>query len=379
MKISRFGILEIAVFVAAQFANAWVAGPFSLNWRLVTGVLIAAFSVLRLLTPPGQRSASIHLALSAAFLVMLGASSAIAGLLAVLLITRCFELLPGDRRALALCTLVAFVVIGESYYTGQYREQRPLIGAAPALVLCFAILVILLVIFANDLRNSKAALASANAELRARARQSEEIAALAERFRIARDLHDEIGHGLTSLSVQLESAEKLRSVAPDEADRSISRARTIAAETLAALRRTVSRLREEPLPRDDLTTALTRLCEDFARTLNIQISSRIRKVAIGDPVIVTNVERIAREALTNVARHAKAATATILLTLGDEAVELIVEDDGVGFDPNVVSSGHGLQIMRERAAAIGATLSIRSRPGAGSVIRLFVPLKDGAT
>src|SRR5579875_1887017 len=373
MKISRFGILEIAVFVAAQFANAWVAGPFSLNWRLVTGVLIAAFSVLRLLTPPGQRSASIHLALSAAFLVMLGASSAIAGLLAVLLITRCFELLPGDRRALALCTLVAFVVIGESYYTGQYREQRPLIGAAPALVLCFAILVILLVIFANDLRNSKAALASANAELRARARQSEEIAALAERFRIARDLHDEIGHGLTSLSVQLESAEKLRSVAPDEDDR------TIAAETLAALRRTVSRLREEPLPRDDLTTALTRLCEDFARTLNIQISSRIRKVAIGDPVIVTNVERIAREALTNVARHAKAATATILLTLGDEAVELIVEDDGVGFDPNVVSSGHGLQIMRERAAAIGATLSIRSRPGAGSVIRLIVPLKDGAT
>lgn len=376
--MSPFLIAEGAAFCAAQLENAFSLGSPTLRHRLIVAGLIVAFAGLRYVKLPNRPgSGALALSLSAVFLLAMGAYTAIAGFLAMLLITRCFELLPGIRGAYLACAATIALILVESYFTGVHTEHRPIIGQGMVLVACVSAFALALIVVASELRESRNALAASNAELNASAQQAEEITKLEERSRIARDLHDEIGHGLTSLSVLLESSEKLRHTAPEAADQSIARARTVVTETLSALRHTVSRLRQDGRPYQDLATEMTRLCEDFAQTLNIEISSRL-PIAISDRAIVRTLEQIAREALTNVARHAKASTVTIILAVGGGVVKVCVQDDGVGFDPDVVPAGNGLAIMHERAAEIGGRCLIVSKPGMGTIVRVRLPLSGGS-
>jgi signal transduction histidine kinase len=98
----------------------------------------------------------------------------------------------------------------------------------------------------------------------------------------------------------------------------------------------------------------------------------------GDRKVEADVQvalyRIAQEALNNVAKHAQATRVTLTLRLSDEQVDLTVVDDGRGFDPDAAAAGHlGLEIMRERAAAIGAVLRVASRPGDGTRLTVVWP------
>jgi signal transduction histidine kinase len=209
----------------------------------------------------------------------------------------------------------------------------------------------------------------ANAELRKYAAIAADVAAVKERGRIALELHDMIGHALTALNVQLESALRLRDRDPAAADALIVSSKSLGSEALEDVRRTVARLRADPLERRPLDEVMVRLCERFEKTFTIDVVRALAPVT-GDPATNTAVIRILEEAFNNVARHAGGSRIDLRLGRLAERNVLEMRDDGCGFDTNDHIAGHGLAIMRERASAADIDLAVHSAPGSGTLVRM---------
>ena len=193
-----------------------------------------------------------------------------------------------------------------------------------------------------------------------------------ERRRIARELHDEIGQGLTAALLQLETATK---AAPPELEPKLSGAMESVRGSLEEARALASRLRPEALDDLGLVSALSSLSKRLAEQTGIDIlldlSSDLPKLTQEDEIVVY---RVAQEALTNVLRHARATRAEVGLESRDGAVRLSVVDDGVGLGRS--AAGGGMRGMRERALLIGAKLEVESGKTAGVAVRLYVPTKQ---
>ena len=158
--------------------------------------------------------------------------------------------------------------------------------------------------------------------------------------------------------------------------RGCSTARSTAPATgLTEARRAIQALRASPLEELGLGGAVEQLATKATEMGSVDVSlDLIEDGTETDPAIEQAIYRIADEALTNVARHAEAAKATVRLERRGRTLVLTVWDDGGGFDAASVSSEghHGLQGMRERAALVGGTLGVTSRPGAGTTVRFEV-------
>jgi two-component system, NarL family, sensor histidine kinase UhpB len=183
----------------------------------------------------------------------------------------------------------------------------------------------------------------------------------AERSRIARELHDEVGQALTAVMLQLGS--------------DVDGAREALRASLDEVREIARRLRPEALDDLGLASALAALTNGVARQTGLDVERRLSTdVPALDPDEELVVYRVAQEALTNVARHSGARRAWLSLSPdGDQRVTLTVRDDGRGFVSRGANGGAGLRGMRERAVLIGATLDVESRPGAGTTVRLRLP------
>ncbi|MEU2831198.1 sensor histidine kinase [Streptomyces lavendulae] len=200
---------------------------------------------------------------------------------------------------------------------------------------------------------------------------------LAERERLAREIHDTLAQGLSSIQLLLRAAE--RTLPPDApAAEHIARAREAAQENLAEARRFVRALTPPDLEHGSLAGALERLCSGAP-------GPRVRFSVSGTPrVLPTPYEvallRIAQSALANVVRHAGAGRAEITLTFMDASVTLDVVDDGRGFDPSSASpaasdgGGFGLPAMRARAETLGGLFTVESAPGQGTAVAVTLPL-----
>jgi two-component system sensor histidine kinase UhpB len=193
-----------------------------------------------------------------------------------------------------------------------------------------------------------------------------------ERWRIARELHDEVGQALTAVMLQLERA---RRRADDGVRADVDEAREAVRASLEEVREIARRLRPEALDDLGLASALAALTNDVSRRTGVRVE---RRVAADLPALAPEAElvvyRVAQEALTNVARHSDARCAWV--TLGDNGggrVELTVRDDGRGLERDANAGGAGLRGMRERAVLIGATLDVESRLGDGTTVRLRLP------
>jgi two-component system sensor histidine kinase UhpB len=189
----------------------------------------------------------------------------------------------------------------------------------------------------------------------------------AERRRIARELHDEIGQQLTALLLQVTTA---RRVAGPELQPVLSEVHGLAREALDDVRRVARDLRPEALDDLGLVSALAALGERLRHQAGLEVDQRVPTALPpldDDQELV--VYRVAQEALTNVIRHAGCTQAELTLRADDGEVVLEVRDRGVGFDPDGVQAT-GVQGMRERALLIGARLDIDSRPGHGTSVRL---------
>ena len=197
-----------------------------------------------------------------------------------------------------------------------------------------------------------------------------------ERRRIARDLHDEIGQSLTSLVFGLKSINPAD--LPQELHERIGTLRGVAGSTLNEIRRLAHGLRPSVLDDVGLLAALERFTSDLERAygINVELSSNLGAGRLPDE-LETTLYRIVQESLTNVAKHAEASLAEVTLRCEELRVDLVVSDDGRGFDPAVLdSAGFGLSGMRERAALFGGALEVESAVGAGTTIRVTLPLSE---
>jgi signal transduction histidine kinase len=201
----------------------------------------------------------------------------------------------------------------------------------------------------------------ANRERRAAARVAE-LSAAAERNRLARDIHDSLGHHLTAISIQLEKAAAFGKRDPVTAERALADARSSVGRALEDVRASVGTLRAEPAR---LVTALSDLAE-----VTLTVDGEERDL---DQATVTALYRAAQEAVTNARRHGRAGQVTVSVTFGAADTRLEVSDDGAGFDVGASQQGFGLLGLRERAALLGGTVTVDSSPGTGTRVLVTVP------
>jgi signal transduction histidine kinase len=222
-------------------------------------------------------------------------------------------------------------------------------------------------------QRARAQLSAAHEQLRGQAAQAEELATTRERNRLARDIHDGLGHHLTVVQMQVQAARALLPVDPERADAVLAGAQQQATDALAAVRRSVASLRE-PQGRPALRVALEALA---VQTSDAGLPARLE--VVGTPRAVTpEVEealfRAAQEGLTNVRKHAGARTARIVLDFGEAGTtRLEVSDDGRGLGTGGGAPGFGLLGLRERADRLGGRVDLSSVPGQGTALRLEVP------
>lgn len=213
--------------------------------------------------------------------------------------------------------------------------------------------------------------------LRVRRLRGEFDAVLAERTRIAREIHDTLAQNFVGISIQLQLAEHHLAAnnSAGIADQ-LQQTRALVQEGLNDARQSIWELRASAA-QDSLPTRISRAAE---RSAQGDVATRVTIGGVYRPLdasVEKEVLRIAQEALANVARHARATDVHLELRYDPDQLLLAVVDNGAGFDPDAVSSTgdhFGLEGMRERAAGLGATLSVTSAPGDGTALRLLVPL-----
>jgi signal transduction histidine kinase len=228
----------------------------------------------------------------------------------------------------------------------------------------------------DQLRIALAQLREAHAGLAASAAQQEELAVLRERARMARALHDNIGHALVVMNVKLEAAQLLYARDPARGDAELEATRTLIRSTMAELRRALANLRTPATPHDDLPAALERLAHELQARAGIDISCYVGPDL---PVVPAEAREalwyVAREALTNVERHAATASATLNLDHTDDGWRLRVVDNGPGVTPAALGNPqhYGVVGMRERMQAIGGSLCIERGANGGTIVEAHLP------
>lgn len=198
-----------------------------------------------------------------------------------------------------------------------------------------------------------------------------------ERRRISRELHDETGQALMVLRFQMEM---LSAESQDESAKSrIQESLDLLDRTIEGLRRTIARLSPRVIEELGLIAGIRREAQLVTRHSDIEVHLDIpEEMRALDHDLQVALYRMAQEALHNVVKHSRATNCTVKLSCSGGRVTLVVEDDGVGFSPRKAQErGFGLTGMRERAAALGGLLKIRSEPDKGTRIRIVFPVING--
>ncbi len=251
------------------------------------------------------------------------------------------------------------------------------------LLFSFALIFGLVVIFLQLLvgavlaeRQSREQLAAANGKLRDYAFQMERLATVQERNRIARDIHDSLGHSLTVFNVHLASALQLLESDPDEAKALILEAKQLGATALQEVRESVAVMRTDPLQGKGLEEAIAALIADFQRSTGVVPDCQIVVERSLPNEIKTALYRIVQEALTNIYKYADATQVRVHITTEAAAIHLVVIDNGKGFEPGQNTTGFGLQGMQERTLALQGEFELHTAPGEGCHVRVCIPVPE---
>lgn len=213
-------------------------------------------------------------------------------------------------------------------------------------------------------------LEQANEQLRAHAAQADELATTRERNRLAREIHDGVGHYLTVVKTQLDAASALLPQHPERARDSVNRAALLAAEALDDVRRSVGALRTDTT-RPPLPEALRALAAHGDPAPTLAVEGEPRTLA---PGVEHALYRAAQEGLTNIRKHARATNALVRLDFRTpQLIVLELADNGVGADMHASPSGFGLRGLRERIELLGGTVNSGNRLEGGFTLRVEVP------
>jgi signal transduction histidine kinase len=326
------------------------AGALALRRRYPVAVLAVVFGITLAYFVLGYASGPIWLALIIAYYTA----------------TAC-----GHRLAAVIVAVAGLAIFPWLDYL--LRDGRP-----PSLAGLAALAAWLLVVLgageAVRIRRERAAAAARIREEKARRQASE------ERLRMARELHDSLGHYLSLISVQSGVALNLNQELPEQVRASLDTVKQASREALSELRSVLDILRQdgERAPRSP-TVTLARLGDLVSQTaapgleVRAETEGSVRPLPFGVDVAAY---RIVQEALTNVARHAGPATATVRVIYGEDDVTVQVDDDGRGRPgaPQQPASGNGIAGMAERVAALGGELYAGPRPEGGFRVRARFPL-----
>jgi signal transduction histidine kinase len=218
-----------------------------------------------------------------------------------------------------------------------------------------------------------------HAQLQTYVDQVEELTVARERNRMARDIHDTLGHYLTVLNVQIETAQKLSGRDAARSQEALATAKRLASECLAEVRRSVAALRPAALDDVALPEAIGRLVDDLRRGSGLTIHVETHAAGTLSPAVEVTVYRVIQEALTNVRKHAQAQNVWVQIEWDPAWISASVRDDGRGapsarhHGDSSLSAGFGLQGMGERVSAVGGTLEAHTAPGAGFCVVMRVP------
>lgn len=361
--------------------------PFSHLARspLFNLISLGVFALMGLRLPSRPVAKVLYTAFELALLLLLTTVGGIRlfTLLYVVLIVRNCLVFEGHYRS-----IVATIAVGLCISLQAQRFRSPTVFQAPIVVdrgglllLSFTVMFGLIVIFLQALvnavlaeRRSREELAIANTRLRQYALRIEDQATLQERNRIARDIHDSLGHSLTAFNLHLEAALRLLQTEPEEAKTLLIEAKQIGSTALQDVRQSVAALRSDPLQGRSLEQAIAALIEEFRRSTSITPSCQI---ALHKPLTSETqitVYRIVQEALTNICKYAAATAVDITIQTTDDRLEVTILDNGQGFDPNQITTGFGLQGMQERTAAIAGSFNLVTAPQQGCRIKATFPL-----
>jgi signal transduction histidine kinase len=218
---------------------------------------------------------------------------------------------------------------------------------------------------------AQAAVAIENARLY---EQAQELAALEERQRLARELHDSVTQSLFSMTLMTRALPRMLERDPARAREQIERLNELGQGALAEMRALIFELRPESLENEGLVNAIRKQADALRSRHSLPIDLELGT----EPDVSLDTKhalyRIAQEALNNAVKHARAQRLTVRLEESPSAVELEVADDGAGFDPSEPRTGHlGLHTMRERAVAAHGSLAVASAPGKGTRIIARIP------
>ena len=361
------------------------------QWPLFTVTCLILFGLLGLYLPTrGFWLRLWHIALQVVLIVvasglMLRGARLFPFVYLVLVIRSCLMVgLMGRVAVTALTFLLFMTTLGlkfrvlDGVLDGRIpRPLRHLIGSLHMnLIVFFGLSLVFTLLLVNALLNERKIqnrLQKANKDLQRSADQIKQLATAQERSRIAREIHDSLGHSLTALNIQLEGAIKLSQRDPKKSQALLTEAKRLGSVALQDVRQSVATLRDNAPVKDSLHTRLNALIETLRTSTGITPNINIQLLSPLSEATSTTLYRIVQEGITNIVKHAEATEVELSLIADEAETQLLLRDNGHGFDISQTSTGFGLQGMRERTQAIGGNLTVNSRPGEGCEIRLIVP------
>jgi signal transduction histidine kinase len=275
--------------------------------------------------------------------------------------------------------LVVFRALGGSY--ADTLSFGTSLGLGILFILLMAILLDRYSRQTQRVENLLAELRAANANLEAARQKEKELAVAEERVRLARDIHDGLGHHLTVLSIQLQAADKLVGRNPQAAAEAIQTSRAETQAALEEVRRSVSMMRQSPDESRPLAEALAGMLADFEQHAGLRTSFEQSGPPVELPAFAyQTLYRTVQEGLTNAQKHGQDVTqAWVQLEYQADAVRLLVRDDGRAAQTNLAEPpGFGLLGLRERVGQLGGSLRSGAGAAGGFEIEVCIPLQEAA-
>jgi signal transduction histidine kinase len=389
MPMHRDRLLRSSAYIAliaVAVVGVWQAYQDGPRWP-VAALMLAAFGILMTFAPESSPAracpvpawqAHAFLALEAAIACALTLAFRGGGSLYLILlfIVGVQAMLLSERSGILWVVGLAVITAASMY--AVYGVDG-LLGSLP-----MAGGYLFFTMFASALRRADAArfqseqllaqLQEAHRQLQQYSARSEQLAVAEERNRLAREMHDSLGHRLTVSAVQLEGAQRLIAADPERAGRMVGTAREQVREALADLRRTVATLRS-PLEADlPLESALQQMADRFRDATGIPVGVSLQPLPSLSAAQRHTLYRAVQEGLTNVQKHAHATHVHVAVAAQDSTVTATVMDDGGG--PGEAAPGFGLAGLRERAGHLGGTVSLAAAAGGGAVLTMRLPLAE---
>jgi signal transduction histidine kinase len=264
-------------------------------------------------------------------------------------------------------------------YSNEKQLKALIMNMAINITLLFCLITVFVFLLVNALMSeyrSRQELGTVNKQLRQYALLIEDRAMLQERNRIAREIHDSLGHSLTAQNIQLANALLYLRSNLERTETFLTEAKKLGSHALQDVRHSVATLRADPLRGKPLKIAIAELIKDLQhRTeINFHYHSNIPDRLPNE--ITSTVYRIVQEALTNMIKHSEATEVKISLQLIFNYLEVQVKDNGTGFDPQENTTGFGIQGMRERTTALRGKFNLVSFPEKGCQVIATIPLVD---